>query len=268
MSTDFNLARKKLATISSSVKQDKVQAAAQSLLDAVLLIFRNPMMKAEKEEFQNQVEHAVYQLSGNKMLRQHYPLQLKYEPGQEKALVATLKDIIHHFQDMLNEEVQDHLAFLDQKKKETFEKGRDLIAKEELDKAKEMFDKLLHLAPNDTKLKSDIADEFMKSDNGYKYAFEYLDEALKNDPDALFLYNRIGIVLRKMQDFETAEKYYSRALELTENDEYLYFNAGRLYLDWGKWEKVEACALKALDINPKFDQAAKMLKFANKKMKK
>ena len=267
MSSDFNLARKKLATISSSVKQDKVQAAAQALLDAVLLIFRNPMMKAEKEEFQNQVEHAVYQLSGNNLLRQHYPLQLKYDRGQEKALVATLKDIIKHFQDMLNEEVQDHLALLEKQKKEAFEKGRALIDSDQLDEAKEIFDQLISMASDDTKLKSDIADEFMRNPNGYKYAFDYLDEALKNDPNALFLYNRIGIVLRKMQDFETAEKYYSKALELTENDEYLFFNAGRLYLDWGKWEKVEECAVKAIEINPDFEQAGKMLKFARKKMK-
>ena len=32
---------------------------------------------------------------------------------------------------------------------------------------------------------------------------------------SLHLYNRIGMVLRKMKDYETAEKYYLKALTLT-----------------------------------------------------
>jgi tetratricopeptide (TPR) repeat protein len=93
-----------------------------------------------------------------------------------------------------------------------------------------------------------------------------LDDALKDDPNAIHLYNRIGMVLRKMKDYETAEKYYLKALTLTSQDEYLLYNVGRLYYDWRKWDKMAESAQKAVEINPDFAEAVKMLKFAQKKM--
>ena len=61
---------------------------------------------------------------------------------------------------------------------------------------------------------------------------------LRDDPNAIHLYNRIGMVLRKMKDYDTAEKYYLKALTLTSTDEYLHYNLGRLYFDWRKWKKM------------------------------
>ena len=95
-----------------------------------------------------------------------------------------------------------------------------------------------------------------------------LDDALKDDPNAIHLYNRIGMVLRKMQDFDTAEKYYLKALTLTDSDEYLYYNLGRLYYDWKKWDKMANSAERAVEINPEFGEAVKMLKFARKQLAK
>ena len=93
-----------------------------------------------------------------------------------------------------------------------------------------------------------------------------LDDALNDDPNAIHLYNRIGMVLRKMKDFDTAEKYYLKALTLSSEDEYLHYNVGRLYYDWRKWAKMSQAAQNAVEINPEFSEAIKMLKFAQKKL--
>ncbi len=97
-------------------------------------------------------------------------------------------------------------------------------------------------------------------------AVGYLSTAIKESPNSLHLYNRIGIVLRKMQDFQSAENYYLKALELTQADEYLYFNLGRLYFDWQRWDKTAEAALSALGLNPGFQEARKLLAYAQKKL--
>ena len=69
-----------------------------------------------------------------------------------------------------------------------------------------------------------------------------------------------------MGKFEQAEQYYLKALEISQSDEYLYFNCGRLYYDWEKWDKMLELANKALEINPDFTEALKMKNFALKKL--
>jgi hypothetical protein len=39
-----------------------------------------------------------------------------------------------------------------------------------------------------------------------------------------------------------------------------------VYIDWRQWKNVEKTALKALEINPDFVEAQKMLRFAKKHM--
>ena len=55
---------------------------------------------------------------------------------------------------------------------------------------------------------------------------------------------------------------------LSDEDPGLYFNIGRLYIDWKRWEKVDEMASLALDINKGFTEAQKMRNFANKQLKK
>lgn len=45
----------------------------------------------------------------------------------------------------------------------------------------------------------------------------------------------------------------------------LYFNLGRLYIDWKRYDKAEKAAKIALNLNPEFIEAQKMLAFAKRK---
>jgi tetratricopeptide (TPR) repeat protein len=265
MSAELQKARKLLSSISSHVKQGKSLAAAQALRDAILTAFKQPLMKSEREELVEMIQNAVDLLSHDKHLRQHYPLIISYEPGKEKALLATIKEVITELQNVVSEDVENFEALRAERKEKGLKKGEAYIEKGEYDKAKALYDKLLEEFFHDPELVAEIADRFIRAGR-YEYAFEYLEEALQNDPQAIFLYNRIGIVLRKMQDFETAEKYYKKALEVGDPDEYLWFNIGRLYIDWSKWGKVKEAAEKALEINPEFAEAKKMRAFAKKKL--
>lgn len=265
MSQELTKARKLLGKVGTYLKQGKYMPAAQSIRDSLVLMLKTGVMKAERDEFGDLFEKAVYALNNNADFRQIYPLIISYAPGEEKKLLATMKDVMATIQDHINEGAQADVAAMEAHKREEVERGQSKLDDEEFDEARQVFNSLIKRYGNDTDLKADIADRYMRAEL-YDDAFNLLEDALKHDPQAIFLYNRIGIVLRRMGQFDTAEKYYHKALELCRTDEYLYFNMGRLYYDWKKWDKMLDAANKALGINAEFAEAKKMAQFATKKM--
>ena len=75
-------------------------------------------------------------------------------------------------------------------------------------------------------------------------------------------------MLRKLHKFDIAEKYFMRAVEFAKSDPNLYFNLGRVYLDWQRWDKAERASRLALRLSPEFVEARKLLNFALKKQGK
>lgn len=238
--------------------------AVQAVRDSILAVFGQSLLKNERAEFEQLLRDVTYSLNSDANLRKVYPLVIKYEPGQEKQLLKAMNELLKALQDQVSDQAREDLAALERRKEEQLAIGQAHLDKQEFDQAKGVFDALVAEFSDDSDLKADIADRYLKAER-YQDAFKLLDEALRDDPNAIFLYNRIGIVLRKMGDFETAEKYYLKALAVTSDDEYLHFNIGRLYYDWKKWRKMGVAAQRALDLNPDFKQAAKMLQFAKKK---
>ncbi len=265
MSQNLIKARRLLSHVSSHLKQGKYMPAAQAINDAMFLVLKTGVIKAEKEEFGQFFDKAVYLLNNNSEFRKIYPLIINYKLGEEKALLATMKDVLKTLQDHVTEDVQQDVAEIKKQKITGLEKGQTHLDSDEPDEAREVFNDLIKRFKSDTDLKADIADRYLRA-NLYDDAFSLLEGALKHDPQAISLYNRIGIVLRRMGEFDTAEKYYTKALEICQTDEYLYFNMGRLYYDWKKWEKMREAAQKALDINQEFSEAQKMKQFAAKKI--
>lgn len=265
MSVELIKARKRLTEVNGLLKQGKPMAAAQAVTQALLTILKNPLMKNERDEFSTLIEQAVYSLNQDKELRRLYPLVIPYKPGDEKKLYQSMLELVGELENHVTEEAQHEIANKEHIKAEELEKGQAFLDAKAIDKARSTFNGLMRTFKSDTELKADIADRYLKADL-YDDALGLLEDALKNDPQALFLYNRIGIVLRKLKQFDAAERYYLKALEYTDKDEYLYFNLGRLYFDWRQWAKMKDAAEKALGINPAFKEAEKMRQYALKKI--
>lgn len=265
MSGELTKARQRLAGINASLKMGKYMAAAQALNDAIVTMLSAPLMKNEREEFTQMLDHAVYALNSHKDLRKVYPLVLNYAPGEEKKLLEQIFEMRKVLQEDVNENAQRDLVALEAKKREGLERGQKHLDEQQFDEARQVFDHLTGEFPGDSELKADIADRYHKAGLNQD-ALGHLTQAINESPESLYLYNRIGIVLRKMQDFASAENYYLRALGITQKDEYLFFNLGRLYYDWQKWDKVAQTAQKAVEINPNFQEARKLLAFAQKKL--
>lgn len=265
MSTQLTKARAQLAQVNSHLKREKYLPAVQAVRDALTTVMGTPLMRAEKEEFSQMLQDAIYHLDAHRGFRTLIPLKLEYKPGGEKALLETLNDCLGELRKSQLNDAQALLTSLEEKKQQGVDKGQKLIDDEHYDDAKSHFDGLVAEFSNDVALKSDVGERFLKASR-YEEAYDYLSQALADSPESIHLYNRIAVALRKLSKFDVAEKYFSKALEFCQDDPNLYFNIGRLYVDWSKWDKVAYMANKALECNPEFKEAKKMLNYALKQM--
>jgi len=267
MSAELTKARSQINKVGTFLKQSKPLPAVSALYEAILTVLRSSLMKAEREEFTKLITDAVMLLNGDRNLREFYPLVLNYKPGTEKELADELLNVLSELQASAVEEAKDFIA----EKGQRIEKGladiKALVDEKRLDEAKPMAWKLSREYPHDSDLRARIAEIFITG-GLYEEAFSYLDEAIELSPDQIHLYNRIGIVLRKLHKYDIAEKYFMRAVEFAKSDPNLYFNLGRVYLDWQRWDKAEKSSRLALRLLPSFVEAHKLLNFALKKQGK
>jgi len=267
MSAELTKARNQISQVNTYLKQGKPLPAVNALYEAVLAMLKAQLMKSERDEFAKLIEQAVYQLNNNKDLRALYPLVIPYNAGEEKELLETLRELLRELQANTVDLAQAQMEMRQKRREEGLRQGKEMLANKEFDNARKHLGSLVREFPNDAPLRAEVAELFMQAEL-YEDAFKYLDEALGLSPDQLHLYNRIGIVLRKLGQFDVGEKYFMRAVNYAKDDPNLYFNLGRLYIDWQKYDKVEKAAKLALKLNPDFLEAGKMLSFALKKQGK
>jgi tetratricopeptide (TPR) repeat protein len=98
-------------------------------------------------------------------------------------------------------------------------------------------------------------------------AILFLENASALDHESAYIHNKRGILYRKMKRFEDSEKAFNAALAITPDDPYIYFNSGRLYVDWQKWPEAHNAAQKALEYQPGFNEAKMMADYVAKRTK-
>lgn len=266
MSSELIKARSQITQAKAHVKQNKFIPAVQNLYEALATVLRTPLMKTEKEEFARLLEDCATQLGANPEFRKLIPLQINYQAGEEREFMALLRDCLNELQQNAVSEAKDHLARLAEQRALSLRRGEQLLTERKDDEARDLFNTLIRDNDNDPSLRAEIGEIYLRSAH-YEDAYEHLSQALEDSPESLHLYNRVGMALRKLGRFDTAEKYYFKAKELLPKDPNIYFNLGRLYVDWRQWDKVVSMAQKALSLYPDFLEAKKMLSFAQKKMR-
>lgn len=264
MSAELTKARQQLAQVRAYLKQNKPVPAVQALQSALLAFLKNQLMKAEREEFERLFGDALAYINNDTAIRAAYPIQIDYAPGQERALYDLATDMLSELGKGELEEAQEQMRLKQQKKKEWFERGVAELATSP-QKGKATLVALLREFPDDPMLRGDVGEALLRAQM-YEEAVTHLSEALDQRPDILPLYNSIGIALRKLGRFPIAESYYLRASQYLRHDPNLYFNIGRLYVDWKKWKKAVQAAETALKLNPDFVEAQKLLRYAENQL--
>jgi tetratricopeptide (TPR) repeat protein len=77
----------------------------------------------------------------------------------------------------------------------------------------------------------------------------------------LSYYNGSGIDSRKSGNIEKAIIDYKKALTISPNDEHLYYNLARAYIECGQKKNAEASITQALQLNPDFKEGIKLFKY-------
>ena len=80
------------------------------------------------------------------------------------------------------------------------------------------------------------------------------------DPNHKHLFNEFGIALRKGKLYDEAVKYYSRAVDLSTDDENLYYNLSRVFYEKDDWENCFEFASRSLKLNSGHDPALGLCK--------
>ncbi|MCX5854676.1 MAG: tetratricopeptide repeat protein [Deltaproteobacteria bacterium] len=86
--------------------------------------------------------------------------------------------------------------------------------------------------------------------------------------DALIeMYNAAGIECRKDHDFEKAIKTFKKALFIRPDDEGLYYNLARVYIEAEDWKSARNAMQEALKPSPDFQEGIQLMAFIDKNMK-
>ena len=261
MSAELTKARQQLSQVRTLLRQGKTLPAVQGTQSALLTLLKGQLIKTERQEFEQLLQEAMSYLAHDATVRKIYPLQLSYSPGRERECNTTLKDLIGALHDLVAEEAQEQLRLREERKRALLAQGKAELDAGASAKGLQTFAVLEQDFSDDPMLRGEIG-KFLLEASQYEAAVEYLKHALEIAPDLLPLYNLIAIALRKLDRFESAEQYYLRATEYMRMEPTLYFNIGRLYVDWKKWEKAIKAAHAALRLKPDFMEAQKLLAYA------
>ena len=272
MSAELTKARQQLAQVRTLLRQEKILPAVQGVQSALQTLLKGQLLKAERQEFEQMLQDAVGYLANDANVRKVYPLMLAYAPGQERECNDNLKDLVAALNDLVAEEAQEQLRLREEqlrlrekRKLDLLARGKAEFAAKDTEKGLLTFAELGKEYPDDPGLRGEMGKYLLEAGH-YAVAVEYLKDALEMDPELLPLYNLIAIALRKLDRFETAEYYFLRASEFMRLDPSLYFNIGRLYVDWQKWGKAIKAAKVALRLKPDFIEAQKLLAYAEEKL--
>ena len=89
---------------------------------------------------------------------------------------------------------------------------------------------------------------------------ELLVDILKFDNTAVNPFNTLGVRLRKNGDYQGAIKAYNQALDITPNDENIYFNISKAYFFIDDRSNALKYVTMALRMNRNFGEALKLYK--------
>ena len=111
--------------------------------------------------------------------------------------------------------------------------GLCLLARDEEEKAKKVFERIIKI-----------------------------DSAFESDHKHLF--NEYGIALRKKNLLGQAVDYYRRALDISAEDENLWYNLARAHYERQDWPRCAEAATKCLELDPLHPEGRKMMDYLTK----
>ena len=97
-------------------------------------------------------------------------------------------------------------------------------------------------------------------------AGQYLNDAEPIVTDAIETFNQFAIQLRKQGKMDESVKQYEKCLNVFPNHPIVQFNLAVTYFQMGNFIQAKAQLMRCLQINPKYNDANKLLTIVNQKL--
>lgn len=97
MPPDIAPIRRQMKLVGSLLRQEKPVSAVQAVVAGLRLMLTTPLIKAEKEEFADRIREALGFINNDAEIRKIYPLELRYQSGEEKRLLDELQELLDVF---------------------------------------------------------------------------------------------------------------------------------------------------------------------------
>ncbi len=265
MSQSLSTARRGLASISSHVKQGNLIQAVQTLRAGVQAMLQHQLLKAERSEMEEMVRDGIMYLGYDRNLGKIYPIQIEYKPGEEKALIATLDDLLVALHEHSVGNANQLIESRNERWQALIDDAEKAMREGEFDRARKLAAQVMKENPTGKEMHLDIALRFLQA-GAREDAVEYLEKITEGNGYSASACNWLGIARRRLKRFGEAEAAFKKAVELDNSDPNIYFNLGRLYLDWEKWASAYKAAEQAATLDPEFAEAVKLAEYAKKRI--
>jgi Tfp pilus assembly protein PilF len=87
------------------------------------------------------------------------------------------------------------------------------------------------------------------------------------EPDNKYVFNELGMQMRKLGLFKEANEHYAKALAMSANDEHLWFNQSRCFFEAGDIKQAIDSLRQALVINSDFEEGKQFLLYIKQQLK-
>ena len=151
------------------------------------------------------------------------------------------------------------------------ERGEKHLEAGRLERAEESFQKALAYDAENLRAIFGLGNAYLsggKLDDARDIFDKIMGIELAFGPENKFLFNEFGIRMRKAGLLALAKSYYEKALAVSENDENLLFNLGRVLYELEEYDGAVEAAERCLALNPGFLIAAKLAKAARRQTAK
>ncbi|MDR1397279.1 MAG: tetratricopeptide repeat protein [Desulfarculales bacterium] len=144
------------------------------------------------------------------------------------------------------------------------------LANNELNSAEFEFNNALQLNAGNVRANLGLGKTYLAQGNEDKAKERFvtlstIEEVL--EPDNKYVFNELGIQMRKLGLFKEAGEHYAKALTISANDEHLWFNQSRCFFEAGDIKQAIDSLRRALAINSDFEEGRQFLLYIKQQLK-
>ncbi|MFP4167887.1 MAG: tetratricopeptide repeat protein [Desulfonatronovibrionaceae bacterium] len=248
-----------LGRAKSLFNRHEVLRGIVTALEGMKLYFSGRFYGSQKIEIEYMFAEIVQMFTTFNEVKGFLPPGFSYEKGKEREIYQQLIKIIQDMAKSIEEQEAENDSDSEElRRRRLLEKMQACLQSKDKVKAASHMKALVDAYGEDPEVFNDIAEGLYQSGN-LDQALVFAEKALAKDKKNQTAYRIIVNVHRHRGDYKKAEQTYRQALKAFGEHANIFLNLHRLYKEWGKPDKAEAAANKALELDPDNEEVREFL---------